>query len=135
MSTWIEGHPEVSGPERFVNRREVDTHLVECFYKMMAWFNPQVSHPAQPIVHSLNSPVAIFMEEKIVSPDESTKSFFVGRHFTIIHQLLHDSLCHVHSFHRSRPTIDQQGVCHDIRTHSFVSLHLLEQVHRTVHVL
>ena len=40
VSSRVEGHAEVSGPERFVYSRKVDPHLVEGFYKMMAWFNP-----------------------------------------------------------------------------------------------
>ena len=135
VTSRIEWHAEVSGPKRFVNTGEVDTHLFECLGNVVIWFDPQVSHPAQPIVHSLDSPVSIFIEEKIVSTDESTKSFFVGRNITIIHQILHHLLCHVHLPHLSSPTRDQQGVCHDIWTHSFVSLHLLEQVHRTIYVL
>ena len=85
MSTRIEGHAKVSGPKRFVHTGKVDTHLVECFDNVMVWFDPQVSHPTQPVVHSLNSPVTILIEEKVVSPDESTKSSFVGRYITIIH--------------------------------------------------
>ena len=85
MSTRIEGHAKIGGPERFVYSREVDTHLVECFNKVVSWFDSQVSHSAEPIVHSLNSPVTILIEEKVVSPDESTKSSFVGRYITIIH--------------------------------------------------
>ena len=135
MSARVEGHAEVCCPKRFVNSWEVDTHRFEGFNNVMGWFDSQVSHPAQPIVHSLNSPLLIFTEEEIISTDESTESFFVGRHMAIIHQILHHLLCHVQSFHLSSPTGDQQGVCHDIWTHSFVSLHLLEQVHRTIHVL
>ena len=131
----IEGHAKVSGPEMLVNSGKVDTHLIECFNNVMIWFDPQVSHPAQPIVHPLDSPVSIFMEEKIVSTDESTKSSNTRRDMRIVHQILHHLLCHVHSSHLSRPTSDQQGVCHDSRMHFSVSLHLLEQVHRTIHVL
>ena len=135
MTMRNEGHTKVSGPEWFVHSREVDTHLVECFRSVVSWFDPQVSHPAQPIVHPLDSPVSIFTEEKIVSSDESTKSSIVGRDMRIIHQILHHLLCHIHSSHLSSPTTDQQVVCHDRWTHSFVSLHLSEQVHRTIHVL
>ena len=66
MSTRIEGHTKVGGPEWFVKSWEVDTHLFECFNKVMAWFDPQVSHPTQPIIHSLNTPISILMEEKII---------------------------------------------------------------------
>ena len=135
VSVRIEGHTEVSGPEWFVGSWEVDTHLIECFDSVVSWFDPQVSHPTQPIVHSLNSPVSIFMKEEIVSFDESTKGPNIRRNMRIIHQILHHLLCHVHSSHLSSPTRDQQGVCNDIWTHSFVSLHLLEQVHRTIHFL
>ena len=85
MSTRIEGHAKVGGPERFVYSREVDTHLVECFDNVMVWFDPQVSHPTQPVVHPFDSPVTILIEEKVVSSDESTKSSFVGRDMRITH--------------------------------------------------
>ena len=85
MSTRIEWHTEVSGPKRFVNSREVDTHLIEWFYSVMSWFDPQVSHPAQPIVHPLDSPVSIFMEEKVVTLDECVKSSSIGRNITVVH--------------------------------------------------
>ena len=85
VSTRIKGHVKVGGPERFVHTRKIDTHLVECFNKVMSRFDSQVSHSAEPIVHSLDSPVSIFVEEVPVSPDESTKSFFFGRYITIVH--------------------------------------------------
>ena len=135
MCARVEGHAEVCCPERFVDTREVDTHLIEWFSSVVSWLDPQISHPAQPIVHPLDSPVSIFMEEEIVASDESTKSSFVRRYMWIIHQILHHLLCHVHSSHLSSPTRDQQGVCHDTWTHSFASLHLLEQVYCTIHAL
>ena len=135
VSTRIEGHAKVGCPKWLVHTGKVDTHLIECFNNVMIWFDPQVSHPAQPIVHPLDSPVSIFMEEKIVSFDECVESSNIWRYMRILHQILHYRLSHVHSSHLSRPTSDQQAVCHDIWTHSFVSLHLLEQVHRTIHVL
>ena len=67
VSVGIEGHTEVSGPKRFVNSWEVDTHLIECLNKVVSWFDSQVSHSAEPIVHSLNSPVTILIEEVPVS--------------------------------------------------------------------
>ena len=135
VSPRIEGHTEVSGPKRFVDTREVHIHARERFHGVLIRSDSQVSHLAQPEVHSLSSPVSIFTEEATVSFDKSTKRSSGGRNIRIIHQILHHLLCHVHSSHRSRPAIDQQGVCHDIWTHSFVSLHLLEQVHCTIHVL
>ena len=135
VSTRIVGHAEIGGPKRFVHSGKVNVHLIECFHSVVRWFDPQVSHPTQPIVHPLDSPVSIFMEEKIVSSDECVEGSSTRRNIGIVHQVLHHLLCHVHSSHLSSPTRDQQRVCHDIRTHSFVSLHLLEQVHRTIHVL
>ena len=135
VSTRIEGHTKVRGPEWLVNSREVEIHTSEGFHCVVIRFDSQVSHPAQPEVHSLSSPVSISVEEATVAPEQSTKGSNVGRHTSIIHQILHHLLCHIHSLHRSSPTIDQHGICHDIWTHSFVSLHLLEQVHRTIHVL
>ena len=118
----IERHSKVSGPKRFVHAREVEIHASERFYCVLIRFDSQVSHLAQPEVHSLSSPVSIFTEENTVAFDESTKRSLVGRNITIIHQILHHFLCHIHSFHLSSPTGDQQVVCHDSRTHSFVSL-------------
>ena len=85
MPSRIKGHAKVGGPEWFVHSREVEAHLIECFNKVVSWFDSQVSHPAQPEVHSFGSPVSILIEEKIISTDESTKSFFVGRYTRIIH--------------------------------------------------
>ena len=85
MSAAIEGHTKVGGPKRFVNTREVQAHLIESFNKVMSRFDSQVSHLAQPEVHSLSSPVSIFMEETAVSFDESTKRSIVGRNIAIIH--------------------------------------------------
>ena len=85
MTTRIEWHAKVSGPKRFVNSWEVDTHLIECLSNVVIWFDPQVSHPTQPIVHSLDSPVSIFMEEEIVTIDKSTKGPNIRRHMRILH--------------------------------------------------
>ena len=49
--------------KRFVHSREVEFHLIEMFDCVVIRFDPQVSHLAQPEVHSLSSPVSIFMEE------------------------------------------------------------------------
>ena len=104
-----------------------------CICLMFSQGDELVSHPAQPKVHSLDSPVSIFIEEKIVSTDESTESFFVGRNIRIIHQILHHLLCHVHSFHLSSPTSDQQGVCHDIgRTRLFLFICLNKSIARSM---
>ena len=135
MSARIERHAKVGGPKRLVNTWEVDTHMIEWFCSVMGWFDSQISHPAQPIVHPLDSPVSIFMEQKIVSSDECVESSSTRRNIGIIHQVLHQLFCHVHSSHLSSPTSNQHGVCHDSRTDSSVSLHLLEQVHCTIHVL
>ena len=70
VSARVEGHAKVSCPKRLVHTWEVDAHLIKCFNNVVVWFDPQVSHPTQPIVHSLNSPVSIFMEEEIVTSDE-----------------------------------------------------------------
>ena len=65
--------------------------------------------------------------------DESTKRSFVGRNITIIHQILHHLLCHVHSSHLSSPTRDQQGVCHDIgRTRLFLFICLNKSIARSM---
>ena len=69
MSTWIEGHAEVSGPERFVNTREVKIHASERFNCVVIRFDSQVTHPAQPEVHSLSSPVSISVEETAVASE------------------------------------------------------------------
>ena len=61
------------------------------------------------------------------------KRSFVGRHITIIHQILHHLLCHIHSFHLSSPTRDQQGVCHDIgRTRLFLFICLNKSIARSM---
>ena len=75
------------------------------------------------------------MEEEIVASDESSKGTNIRRHMRIVHQILHHILRHVHSLHRSSPAIDHQVVCHDVRAHVSVYLHLLELVHRTIHFL
>ena len=85
MSARIEGHAEIGGPEWFVDTWKVDIHLIECLFSVMSWFDPQVSHPAQPIVHPLYSPVSIFMEEEIVASDVCVESPNVWRNITIIH--------------------------------------------------
>jgi hypothetical protein len=122
-------------PKRFVITGKVEIHLAEWFHRVLIRFDFHVSHLAQPVIHSLSSPVSIFMEEAAVPSENSTKRSIIRRDTRIIHQLLHHLLYHVHSSHRSRPAIDQQVVCHDVRTHLSVSLHLLEQVHCTIHVL
>ena len=68
VSTRIEGHAEVGGPERFVHTREVKIHASEWFDCVLIRFDSQVSHLAQPEVHSLSSPFSIFMEETAVAP-------------------------------------------------------------------
>ena len=133
VSTRVVWHSEVC-PERFVHTREVKIHASERLQGVLIRFDSQVSHPAQPEVHSLSSPVFI-STKATVAPEQSTKRPIIQRHITIINQLLHHFLCHVHSSHRSSPAGDYQIVCHDIRTHSFASLHLLEQSHCTIHVL
>ena len=135
VSSRIEGHAEFSSPERFVHSREVEIHASERLNCVVIGFDSQVSHLAQPEIHPLSSPVSIFKEENTVSLDESTKCSIIGRHITIIHQILHYHLSHIHSLHLSSPTSNQQCVCHGCWTHSSASLHLLEQVHRTIHVL
>ena len=85
VSSRIEGHAEVGGPEWFVHSGEVKIHARERFYCVLVRFDFHVTHLAQPKVHSLRSPVSIFMEEAAVSFDESTESSFVERNITIIH--------------------------------------------------
>ena len=99
MATRIEWHAKVSGPEWFVDTRKVEIHASERFYCVLIRFDSQVSHLAQPEVHSLRSPVSIFMEEAAVAPEQSTKRSLVGRNIRIIHQILHYLLCHVHPLH------------------------------------
>ena len=135
VSKRIKRHTKVSGPERLVDTGEVEVHLGEMLYGVVGWLKSKISHLTQPEVHSFCSPLSIFTEETPVSINQCIECSSVGRNITIIYQILHHLLCHVHSSHLSSPTINQQGVCHDIRTHSFVSLHLLEQVHCTIHVL
>ena len=81
----VEEHAEVGGPKWFVDGREVELHLGEMFYCVLIGFKSEITHLAQPKVHSLRSPVSIFMEEAAVSFDESTESSFVERNITIIH--------------------------------------------------
>ena len=69
MSAGIEWHANVSGPKRFVQSRKVDTHLIEMFNGVVSWFESKISHLAQPKVHSLSSPVSIFMEEVAVASE------------------------------------------------------------------
>ena len=135
VSLGIEGHTKVSGPKWFVDAREVKIHLGKAFNVVVSWLNSQVSHLTQPEVHSFGSPVSISVEEAAVSFDKSTKRSIVGRHIAIIHQIMHHIFCQVNSSHLSSPTREQQVVCHDIWTQIIRSLHLLEQVHCTIHVL
>ena len=71
VSTRIEGHAKVSGPKGFVHGREVERgfHASERFNCVVVRFDSQVSHLAQPEVHSLSSPVSIFMEETAVASE------------------------------------------------------------------
>jgi hypothetical protein len=65
----VEGQAEVGGPEWFVNTREVEIHASERFDCVVIRFDSHVSHLAQPKVHSLSSPVSIFMEEVAVASE------------------------------------------------------------------
>lgn len=69
MTTRIEGHTRISGPERFVHSGEVKIHARERFDSVMVRFDSQVSHSAQPEVHSLRTPLSIFTEEAAVAPE------------------------------------------------------------------
>ena len=135
MTMRNEGHTKVSGPEWFVNSREVEAHLGKMSYCVVSWLESEISHLTKPKVHSLSSPSSIFTEYTSVSVNQRIERASTRRNIAIVHQILHYLLCHVHSSHLSRPTSDQQRVCHDRWTHSFVFLHLLEQVHCTIHVL
>ena len=68
MASRIERHTKVSRPKWFVHSRTVKIHASERFHCVLIRFDSQVSHLAQPEVHSLGSPVSIFMEEATVSP-------------------------------------------------------------------
>ena len=85
VSSRVEGHAKIGGPERFVNTGKVKIHASERFYCVLIRFDFHVSHLAQPEIHSLSSPVSIFTEENTVAFDESTKRSFVGRYISIIH--------------------------------------------------
>ena len=69
MPARIEGHAEISSPERFVHSREVEIHASERFHCVLIRFDSQVSHLTQPEVHSLGSPVSISAEETAVAPE------------------------------------------------------------------
>ena len=71
VSTRIEGHAKVGGPEWFVNSGEVERglHASERSNCVVIRFDSQVSHLAQPEVHSLSSPLSITVEETTVPFD------------------------------------------------------------------
>ena len=85
MSAAIEGHTKVGGPKGFVNGREVEAHLGEMFYCMMGWLESEISHLAEPKVHSLCSPVSILTEEASVSVNQGIECASVGRNIVIVH--------------------------------------------------
>ena len=85
MSTRIEWHAKVRGPERSVNNREVEAHLGEMFYCMMGWLESMISHLAEPKVHSRSSPVSILTEEASVSVNQGIECASIGRNIVIIH--------------------------------------------------
>ena len=71
MSARIEGHAKVGSPEWFVNSGEVERglHASERSNCVVIRFDSQVSHLAQPEVHSLSSPVSILTEKAAVAPE------------------------------------------------------------------
>ena len=84
MSAAIEGHTKVGGPKGFVNGREVEAHLGEMFHCVVIWLETQVSHLAQPKVHSLSSPVSILTEEASVSVNQGIECASIGRNIVIV---------------------------------------------------
>ena len=46
VSVGIEGHTEVSGPERFIHGRKIQIHASERFNCVVCWLNSQVTHLA-----------------------------------------------------------------------------------------
>ena len=69
VSSRVEGHAKIGGPERFVHSRKVKIHASERFYCVLIRFDFHVSHLAQPEVHSLSSPLSISVEEAAVAPE------------------------------------------------------------------
>ena len=85
MSSGIEEHTKVGGPEWFVYSREVEAHLGEMFYCMMGWLESEISHLAKPKVHSRSSPVSILTEDASVSVNQGIECASVGRNIVIVH--------------------------------------------------
>tara|TARA_B100000242_G_C42591808_1_gene279859 strand:+ start:67 stop:372 length:306 start_codon:yes stop_codon:yes gene_type:complete len=85
VSSGIEEHTKVGGPKGLVNGREVEAHLGEMFYCMMGWLESEISHLAEPKVHSLCSPVSILTEEASVSVNQGIECASVGRNIVIVH--------------------------------------------------
>ena len=46
VSVGIEGHTEVSGPERLVHSRKIQIHFGKTFNVVVCWLNSQVTHLA-----------------------------------------------------------------------------------------
>ena len=60
MSSRVEGHAKIGGPECFVNCGKIQLHLGEWFHCMLIRFDSKVSHLAQPEIHSLCSELVVF---------------------------------------------------------------------------